>query len=355
MGSDSAKVSYFKAYCSHRREEDPDFGSCCYVDSTPLPNDVANNPFNALSRHGTGASETQARLALVLDAGRGRPTWYTLVPGNLLDVSTLKGLREDCLATLGVKVDQATLDAGYVSKELVTGEMRYLARMPGKRGYPTARSLWARTRSQADRGKYQIVHGGHTYFGRHFAQDVFGAGTHLYVYVDKDNALNHLHDLLAEDREAYDAMPGRDKDWEGVRGGFFVLISNMEMTAQEALDEYFCRTETEAFFKTCKDCLDLLPLAKWSETNVRGKVLHDVMCSEALLDVRRAIADAGACWSPKELFGKASSVMCFRDGDDLVLETPNRQAREWPAALGFEMPARVNIPKYRKEVLGLSS
>ena len=355
MGADGPKVGFFRSAVARRREADPSFGSCCYVDSTPLPNDIRNNPFNALSSHGTGGASTQTRLSLVLDSGAGRPAWYELVPGNLLDVSTLERVRADCRATLGVEIDQATLDAGYVTRELVTGEMRYLARMPAKRGYPTRKSLWAKVKAQVGRGKYQMARNGHTYFGRRFEQEVFGVPTHLYVYVDKDNALDHLHKVLSESPDEYGAMLERDKDWEGARGGFFVLISNMEMTAAEALDEYFCRMEVESFFKTCKDCLDLLPLAKWDEAAVRGKVLHDVVCAEALLEVRRAIADAGVPWSPKALFGKAASVMCHRDGDDLVLEVPSKQAREWAKAVGYKFPSHVSIPKYRRKVLGLSS
>ena len=74
-------------------------------------------------------------------------------------------------------------------------------------------------------------------------------------------------------------MPGRDKDWEGARGGFFVLMSNMdEMAPASALDAYFSRMEVEQVFKTAKDHLRLLPIAKWTETAMRGKVLHDVIC-----------------------------------------------------------------------------
>ena len=354
MGSDDAKVSFFKALVSEMRSRDEGFGTCCYVDSTPLPNDARNNPFNALCSHGTDGTKLQARLGLVLDSGRGVPTWYELVPGNLPDHSTLESLREDVSATLGVTVDSATLDAGYVTRELVTGKMRYLARMPAKRGYPTRKSLYAKVKQQLNRGKHALVHNGHTYFGRRFEQEVFGTESRLYVYVDKDNALSHLHQVLTEDPDAYEALLVRDKDWEGVRGGFFVLISNREpMTPKEALDEYFCRLDIESFFKTSKDCLDLLPLAKWTETAVRGKILHDVICTVALLEVRRAIAEAGKSWAPKALFGKASSVMCVRSGGSLVLETPNRQAREWSEALGYKFPTRVDVESYRKDVLGI--
>ena len=58
----------------------PGFGRACYMDSTPLPNDIDDNPFNALCSHGTGSPEIQMRLVLVIDSITGLPVWYELIP-----------------------------------------------------------------------------------------------------------------------------------------------------------------------------------------------------------------------------------------------------------------------------------
>lgn len=52
MGEDSLKVAYFRAFVAAMQKQNPDFGRECYLDSIPLPNDIDNNPFNALSCHG---------------------------------------------------------------------------------------------------------------------------------------------------------------------------------------------------------------------------------------------------------------------------------------------------------------
>ena len=44
----------------------------------------------------------QSRLVLVLDDATGIPVWYGVIPGNVVDVSTLARVREDVEATLGV-------------------------------------------------------------------------------------------------------------------------------------------------------------------------------------------------------------------------------------------------------------
>ena len=165
----------------------------------------------------------QSQLALVLDEGTGIPVWYDVIPGNAVDVSALAQTRADVEATLGVTVSSAVLDAGYVTKALVCGEMRYLARMPARRGFP---------------------------------------------------------------------------------------------------------------FKTM-----------W----------HRVACTVAVLQVRKAVAAAGKGWSPTDLWGKTSSLMCFRSGPSLVLETPSRQCRERFEGLGLKVPAKVDVAAYRRDVLGLKS
>ena len=88
---------------------------------------------------------------------------------------------------------------------------------------------------------------------------------------------------------------------------------------------------------------------------MRGKVLHDVICTVATLQVRKAVADAGRCWSPTDLWGKSSSLMCFRNGPALVLETPNRPCRQRFEGLGFKVPAKVDVASYRRDVLKLRS
>lgn len=67
MGDDKTKIKFFTTFVKAMRRKDPQFGKGCYVDSTPLPNDITDNPFNALSCHGVASSSVQIRLALVLD------------------------------------------------------------------------------------------------------------------------------------------------------------------------------------------------------------------------------------------------------------------------------------------------
>ena len=146
MGEDKTKLAFFKSYIKMMQAENPDFGKACFVDSTPLPNDI-DSPFSALCSHGIAATAMQMRLVMILDEATLRPIWFDVIPGNVLDINTLKHVTKDVEVSLGIHLNGFYLDAGYASKELVQSfviqgededipEKKYLVRMPSKRGYP---------------------------------------------------------------------------------------------------------------------------------------------------------------------------------------------------------------------------
>ena len=151
-------------------------------------------------------------------------------------------------------------------------------------------------------------------------------------------------------------MPGRDKDWEGARGGLLVPMPDTgEMAPVSALDAHLSRAGAGQVLETARDHLRLPPAARRAETAMRGKVPRDVICAVATPRVRRAVADAGRCRSPTDLWGKSSSPVCLGNGPALVPGTPNRQCRQRFEGLGPEAPAKVDVASCRRDVLGLRS
>lgn len=355
MGADKVKVSFFKTFVSAMQKKDPDFGKGCYVDSTPLPNDISDNPFNALCCHGVSSSEVMTRLILVLDEKSGLPVWYDLIPGNVLDINTVMMIVNDVADTLGIEIDSLVLDAGYVSKELVQAfhigtEKTIIGRMPARKGYPYKTLYW-NVKGLIGKGKYAFVRKHHAYFGIQKRIDLFEQEMFAYVYVDQYNALKRFSDYLVEHEEEYQQLKTRDKDWMTVKHGYFVLLSNIDTSPQELLTEYFGRTDVEMVFKTSKEYLDLLPLSKWTDITVRGKILHDIIDTIALLLFRKAMKPSGL--STSEIFGRCQSLMCFHNKQGIVtVETPSKQVKKYYKLSGISVPAHVKVETYRKS-LGL--
>jgi transposase len=113
----------------------------------------------------------------------------------------------------------------------------------------------------------------------------------------------------------------KDKDWYTVKYGYFVLVSNIDTSPKDLLSDYFGRTDIEVVFKTAKEYLDLLPLSKWTDSTVRGKILHDIIDTTALLLLRKSMRQSGM--STSEIIGRCQSLMCCRKKDGTItVETP---------------------------------
>ena len=334
-------------------KQDPSFGKGCYVDSTPLPNDIDNNPFNALCCHGVSSSEVMTRLILVLDEKTGLPVWYDIIPGNVLDINTVMTIVNDVADTLKVEIDSLVLDAGYVSKELIEAfhigtEKTIIGRMPARKGYPYKTLYWE-VKDLFGKGKYAFVRKHHAYFGIKKRITLFEKPVFAYVYVDQYNALKRFSDYLVDYEEDFAGLKAKDKDWYMVRYGYFVLISNIDSSPKELLSEYFGRTDVEVVFKTAKEYLDLLPLSKWTDTTVRGKILHDIINTTTLLLLRKSMKQSGL--STSEIIGRCQSLMCCRKKDGTItIETPSKQVKEYYKLFKLTIPAHVKEDECRKAI-----
>ncbi len=402
MGSDHLKMKFFRELIAMMRKRNPAFGKGCYVDSTPLPNAISDNPFNALCCHGVSSSQIQTRLVLVLDEESGLPVWYDIIPGNVLDLSTVMNIMNDVAVSLDIEIESLVLDAGYVCRPLIEAfhigsPKSLISRMPARKGYPFKELYW-KVKSMIDKGKYRFVREGHTYFGkrenislfsdfREFAyvyvdfdnallrfreylkgkyrfvregHTYFGKRENIslfsdfrefaYVYVDFDNALLRFREYLLEHEDEYRQLKARDQDWLTVKYGYFVLISNIETPPEDLLSRYFCRTQIEGIFKTAKEYLQLLPLSKWTDVTVRGKILHDIINEIIFLELRRSMETTGI--SMNRLFGKTQSLMCFKNKDNIaIIEVPNKTVKQFYKLLDIEVPNRVDIQKHSELLL----
>ena len=135
-----------------------------------------------------------------------------------------------------------------------------------------------------------------------------------------------------------------------VKYGYFVLISNLDLTPKELLTEYFGRTDIEVVFKTSKEYLDLLPLSKWTDQTVRGKILHDIIDTICILELRKQLLPSGR--SVSEIIGRCQSLMCFRNNKGIVtVETPSKQVKEYFKMFHTEVPAHVDLDKFAPAVM----
>jgi len=174
------------------------------------------------------------------------------------------------------------------------------------------------------------------------------------IFEHKDNALGGARKYRLNHEDEYQKMTDKDKNWNAVRFGYFILLSTELKEPDAKLDDYFGRTQIETVFKTSKEYLDLLPLSKWSDLTVRGKLLSDIISTIVFLQLRKLLSGPGI--STGKLIGKTQSLMCMKRRDGTVIvEVPNKQVKKCYNDLKVKIPSSVSLEKCKSETLKLNS
>ena len=364
MSNDNLKKGFFTALVKGMRESNPGFGRACYVDSTPLPGEAENNPFNALCSHGTDGAVIQSRLVLVLDIETCIPIWFEIIPSNVLVKSTILSITNDVKTTLNTEIDMYDLDAGYARKELfelfnrnnstlqdaqgIVHDHTVLVRMPATLGYPKD-DLYVQCKPNFYNGRYSFDYEHHTFFGERVEVDLFGYPEYAFVFIDKTQAEALLRGWREQHQQEWEELSDSAQDWFQVKDGFFILIGNKDQDPRDALVEYRGRAQIESFFRDGKAYLKILPLAKWNKQTVKGKIFHDVIETIFYRAYRKQVAPTGLSMS--SLLVCMDSWECFRQDESMLeLKTPRTQVRELLEKLGHSVPGHFDLDGMRGEL-----
>lgn len=365
MGKDSLRVDFFRKFADMMKSEScrmssyiggcESFGKGCYVDSTPLPNEIRRLMSNAYCSHGTEGSCMQTRMFLVLDDETDLPVWYGMTPGNVLDLSTINDITSDTFISVGIEIDSMVLDAGYITKEFLShytldSEKTFIGKSPAKRGFQF-KTRYHEVKNLIPNAKYEIFRNGKAYFAYKKQDELFGKKIFSYIFVDQMNALSWHTEYVEKHRDEFDQMSDKDKNWNRYKNGFFILLSNIDTNCEEILNRYIERVDIESVFKDSKNYGNLLPLSKWDKTRVNGKIFSDMLATIVILLLKKKLIPNG--FSIPDFAGKPRSLMCCRSSSGIVnVETPNKQVKELFRTLGIAVPGAVDLKEYAKTIYG---
>ena len=93
-----------------------------------------------------------------------------------------------------------------------------------------------------------------------------------------------------------------------------------------------------------------MPISKWTDLTVRGKILADIIDTIVLLLFRKKLKDTS--YATTAVFGKTQSLMCFRNGSGIVtVETPSKQVKQFYTILGTKVPSHVKLQEFISGVM----
>ena len=126
-------------------------------------------------------------------------------------------------------------------------------------------------------------------------------------------------------------------------------MSKKDTTPSEMLDLYISRTNIENYFKTAKEYTDMLPLNKWTNETINGKILLDIICTNILLDIRLAIKKLNIAVT--DMIPILQALHCCKSSDDLIkVDTPDRKVKDIYELLNIKtVPGFIEISKFRRD------
>jgi hypothetical protein len=270
LGNESIQRKFFELHLSKIVGIERDV----IIDSTGLPNEI-DTSISQFGNHG-GESEQETRLILVIDQQTGKPLYFRLLAGNIVDVSTLITTIAE-FQKLGVKSTFALLDGGYYSedniKALYGNSISFLTRLNS--GRVLYKELIRDSAATLEIPQNVVRYNKRALFIERREVDLFGNKGFAYICCDvKRKGTETDRYLLAaiEDKLSNEEIADKLKF-----KGKFVLISNRELSPHEIIPLYYTRQSAEQLFGIGKSQLNFLPLRVHSEEALRGLLLLNFM------------------------------------------------------------------------------
>lgn len=240
------------------------------IDSTGLPNSV-HFPLTAVSNH-QGNISRELRLIYVVQQGTDLPLYFRYVPGNIVDVSTIRTTLAE-LKAYGINTRFALMDAGYLSDdnivELSDNNVSFLTRMDEKR--KEYKELVEKTSSTLMDEKNIVMYGGRPMYIERRPIEI--AGRKAYGYVCLDFSENTWQRIRNAGRLAQGKIDSAKFHQLAGDSGMFVLLSSRPMKTDKVVERYYMRQQIEQVFDLGKNNCKLTPVRIHSEDTLRGHLM----------------------------------------------------------------------------------
>jgi hypothetical protein len=341
VGTEERLRGFFEQYIAFLKTI-PEVSDGVLIDSTGLPNDISFE-YTRLSNH-NGVISKEARLIFIVERNTGYPVYFRYVPGNIVDVSTLRATLCHMKAQ-GIKVGHGILDAGYCSErnllELFAQEIPFLIRLPAK-------SMSDRLIKEHGGSLFSIGHsvqyGERQVFMKCVPIDLYGHPSYAYVAIDFDRQKMEQKAYLNKWHANAQARK-KMSDEELASLGYFVLISSEHLATNEVLPLYYTRQTVEQIFDHAKNDVDLLPLRAHNEATFRGHLLLSFIATVVLITINRRLKSRKKLmnFNAKAAFHAMRSAKCNVYPTEIDVTETNKNANLILKELHLDFPYSIEL------------
>jgi hypothetical protein len=337
LGSEEIMTQFFKEYLPYINKLDPNLKAV--IDSTGLPNAIKYQLAAVSYKNGTISRET--KLIFVLDQLTSMPIFFRYVPGNIIDVSTLR-TTISIMNAHKISVKHVILDAGYCSESNFTNlfekKIPFLIRLCANR--KLYKDLVVKYQDSIRDKANMVMYGERQLFG--IRQQVNISGYTGYAYIMKDvckeaNDIQKLYEEVAVGhKQDMDADEFRNKLKQS---GMFILISANKIAADEVLPLYYVRDKIEKIFDVGKNHVNLIPLRVHAESTLRGHLMLSFISMILYTLSNREFKKFGMTVNEVYLTMRGLKINMFENMDSIISE-PDAEMKKIIKGFNFKLPAR---------------
>lgn len=308
------------------------------IDSTALPNQI-HFPFNMWG-YSDSDIEKQIRFLFVVDRKSSLPLFFRYLPGNVVDVSSLRVTVEE-LKKFGVESSFVLIDSGFFSEDnikgLYTEEIDFLTRLPSSR--IIYKELVRQEAGKLESFDNAVRCGERALFVKQKKIDLFGKEVYASIVLDPERKGRETKKLLLEALEQ-EKDDEDDIEFKLMKKGIMILVSTFKLKKKDVVPFYYLRQTVERLFGFSKDDLKIVPLRRHKEETLRGFLLLTFIALVVFVQLKKAIGEKhtveGILLTMRNLKSKVYD-------DEILIQELTRQQKDITEELKIIMPKNLGI------------
>jgi len=307
------------------------------IDGTSLPNQI-QNPLTAWGRSGEEIDK-QIRFLLVVDKENSMPLLFRSLPGNIVDVSTVKNTIKE-LAQYGIKDYFIYHDAGFFSEENINeyyiNNIHFLTRLPATR--ILYKQLIKEEAPYLEKFQNGTRYGKRGLFVKERVINLFGKKAYAYIVQDLKRKARELERYLIENLDERNKNP--DQEYDFINNGIMILVSSFQLSKEEVVPAYYIRQTAEMLFGFSKDDLGMLPLRVHNGVRIQGFLFLQFISLIYFIQLKNKL---GKDYTVEEALLSMKNLKCKVYDDKILINELTKEQKEITKKLSILVPNSLGI------------
>jgi transposase len=307
------------------------------INATSLPNSISVR-FNEWGRN-DGSIDKQFRLLFVIKESDKIPLFYRLLPGNIVDVSTLERTLLE-LKLLHITGKFVLLDAGFFSEENIKGlqdkKINFLIRLP--KGRKIYKKVLENETSNLEDLKYGVKTGNRLVFIKRITTKLYDQEVYVYLILDPQRKSKELEKI------GINYIEGNRKNlvdkYKVLNCGVMMLMSSIPIEVDEILGTYYSRISIEQCFSFMKSDLEILPIRQHKESTIDGFLFIRFLSLLLFIELRRKLKGEYTVEQALMLAGNLKYKVYEKE---IFIDEPNKKQKEVFELFNIIVPKKCGI------------